>query len=299
MDRLEAMRAFVTVAEAQGFAAGARRLALSAPAVTRAIARLEERLGARLLHRTTRVVRLTEAGRRFLGECKRILGEIDEAEAAVAGIQTELRGELAVTASAAFGRAHIAPLVLEFLGLHPRLSARTLYVDRVVDLAEEDFDVAVRIAHLPDSSLTAIQVGSVRRVVCASPGYLSARGKPRNPEDLAGFDTIGFSPALVAEPWLFGSTSRKSRSVSLSPRLLVNTAEVAIASAVAGWGLTRVLSYMIAPEIRAGRLKIVLAAFEPPPIPISLVYREGRKAATKIRAFVDFAVGRLRTQVGH
>jgi DNA-binding transcriptional LysR family regulator len=125
MDRLEAMRAFVTVAEAQGFAAGARRLALSAPAVTRAIARLEERLGARLLHRTTRVVRLTEAGRRFLGECKRILGEIDEAEAAVAGIQTELRGELAVTASAAFGRAHIAPLVLEFLGLHPRLSART------------------------------------------------------------------------------------------------------------------------------------------------------------------------------
>jgi DNA-binding transcriptional LysR family regulator len=294
VDRLDAMRAFAAVAEAQGFAAAARRLALSPPAVTRAIASLEERLGARLLHRTTRVVRLTEAGVRFLGECKRILGEIDEAEAAVAGIQTELRGELAVTASAAFGRAYVAPLVLEFLGLHPRLSARTLYVDRVVELTEEGFDVAVRIAHLPDSSLTAIPAGSVRRVVCASPAYLSAHGKPRSPEDLARFDTIGFSPGLTAEAWLFGSGSGKLRSVTPSPRLLVNTAEVAIAAAVEGWGLTRVLSYMVEPEVRAGRLKIVLAGFEPAPIPISLVYREGRKAATKVRAFVDFTAARLR-----
>lgn len=297
VDRLDAMRAFVAVAEAQGFAAAARRLALSAPAVTRAVAALEERVGARLLHRTTRMVRLTEAGKGFLGECKRILGEIDEAEAAVAGIQSELKGELAVTASAAFGRAHVAPLVLEFLESHPRVSVRTLYVDRIVDLTEEGFDVAVRIAHLPDSSLTAIPVGSVRRVVCASPRYLSAHGTPRRPEDLVRFDTIAFSPGMAPEPWFFGAAPGKSRSVTLPPRLLVNTAEVAIAAAAAGWGLTRVLSYMVAPEVRAGRLKIVLAGFEPPSIPVSLVYREGRKAAAKVRAFVDFAVARLRTRI--
>jgi DNA-binding transcriptional LysR family regulator len=297
MDRLDAMRAFVAVAEARGFAAAARRLAMSPPAVTRGIAMLEARVGARLLHRTTRVVRLTEAGDRFLSDCKRILAEIDDAEAVVAGVQTELRGDLAVTASAAFGRMHVAPLVLEFLGMHSQVSARTLYVDRVVDLTEEGFDVAVRIAHLRDSSLTAIAVGSVRRVVCASPAYIAAHGKPRSPEDLARFDTIGFSQGSVDEPWLFGADPKKRHGVGVAPRLHVNSAEVAIAAALDGWGFTRVLSYMIAPEARAGRLKVVLTSFEPPRIPISLVYREGRKAAAKVRAFVDFAAERLRSQV--
>ena len=296
MDRLDAMRAFVAVAEARGFAAAARRLAMSPPAVTRGIAMLEARVGARLLHRTTRVVRLTEAGDRFLGDCKRILAEIDDAEGAVAGMQTELRGDLAVTASAAFGRLHVAPLVLEFLRMHPQVSARTLYVDRVVDLMEEGFDVAVRIAHLQDSSLTAVTVGSVRSVVCASPDYIAAHGKPRAPDDLAQFDTIGFSQGLVDEPWLFGGDSKKPHSVNVSPRLNVNSAEVAIAAAVDGWGFTRVLSYQIAHEARAGRLKLVLTSFEPPRIPISLVYREGRKAAAKVRAFVEFAGARLRSQ---
>src|SRR5262245_3251214 len=296
MDRLDAMRAFVAVAEARGFAAAARRLALSPPAVTRGIAMLEARVGARLLHRTTRVVRLTEAGDRYLRDCKRILAEIDDAEAAVAGIQTELRGDLAVTASAAFGRLHVAPLVLDFLKLHPHVSARALYVDRVVDLTEEGFDVAVRIAHLQDSSLTAVAVGSARRVVCASPDYIAAHGKPRSPDDLAQVDTIGFSQGLVDEPWLFGADLKRRYSVSVSPRLNVNSAEVAIAAAVDGWGFTRVLSYQIAPEVRAGRLKLVLTSFEPPRIPISLVYREGRKAAAKVRAFVEFAAGRLRSQ---
>jgi DNA-binding transcriptional LysR family regulator len=296
MDRLDAMRAFVAVAEAGGFAAAARRLAMSPPAVTRGIAMLEARVGARLLHRTTRVVRLTEAGDRFLGDCKRILAEIDDAEAAVAGIQTELRGDLAVTASAAFGRMHVAPLVLEFLKMHSHVSARTLYADRVVDLVEEGFDVAVRIAHLQDSSLTAIAVGSVRRVVCASPAYIAAHGKPRNPDDLGRFATIGFSQGLADEPWLFGAEAKRRHSVSVSPRLNVNSAEVAIAAALDGWGFTRVLSYMVAPEVRAGSLKVVLTSFEPPRIPISLVYREGRKAAAKVRAFVDFAGARLRSQ---
>src|SRR5262245_25528749 len=297
MDRLDAMRTFVAVAEARGFAAAARRLALSPPAVTRGIATLEARVGARLLHRTTRVVRLTEAGDRYLRDCKRILAEIDDAEGAVAGIQTELRGDLAVTASAAFGRLHVAPLVLEFLKMHPHVSVRTLYVDRVVDLMEEGFDVAVRIAHLQDSSLTAIAVGSVRRVVCASPAYIAARGKPHSPEDLLQFDTIGFSQGLAGEPWLFGAGAGKRHSVNVSPRLNVNSAEVAVAAALDGRGFTRVLSYMIAPEVRAGRLKIVLTSFEPPRIPVSLVYREGRKAAAKVRAFVDFAGGRLRALV--
>jgi len=296
MDRLDAMRAFIAVAEASGFAAAARRLALSPPAVTRGIAMLEARVGARLLHRTTRVVRLTEAGDRYLRDCKRILAEIDDAEAIVAGIQTELRGDLAVTASAAFGRMHVAPLVLEFLKLHPQLSARTFYADRIVDLTEEGFDVAVRIAHLQDSSLTAIAVGSVRRVVCASPAYIAAHGKPRGPEDLAQLETIGLSQGLVDEPWLFGADKGKRHSVSVSPRLNVNSAEVAIAAALDGWGFTRVLSYMVAPEVRAGSLKVVLTSFEPPRIPISLVYREGRKAAAKVRAFVEFAAERLRSQ---
>ena len=178
------MRVFVAVAEAQGFAAAARRLALSPPAVTRAVSALEERIGARLLHRTTRLVRLTEAGQRFLADAKRILGEIDEAEASAAGAYAAPRGQIAVTAPVMFGRMHVAPIVLDFLERHPQVSVRLVLLDRIADLMEEGFDVAVRIAHLPDSSLTALKVGAVRRVVCASPEYLERHGTPQTPADL-------------------------------------------------------------------------------------------------------------------
>jgi DNA-binding transcriptional LysR family regulator len=293
VDRLNTMRAFVAVAEDQGFAPAARRLRMSPPAVTRAIAALEERIGTRLLHRTTRVVRLTEAGTRFLADCKRILGEIEEAEASAGGAHAEPRGELAVTAPVMFGRMYVAPVLLDFLASHPHVVARMLFLDRVVDLLDEGLDVAVRIAHLPDSSLTAIPVGWVRQVVCASPAYLAAHGTPGAPADLARFDAITFSQAVSRQEWQFGPTGR---GATVNPRthLVVNTADVAVAAAVAGRGLTRVLSYQSAPDVRAGRLQIVLEEFEPPPIPINVVYPEGRRAAAKVRAFVDFTVERLR-----
>lgn len=293
MDRLETMRVFVAVAEEEGFAAAARRLALSPPAVTRAVTALEERLGASLLHRTTRIVRLTEAGARFLADCKRILAEIEEAEAAAAGAHAEPRGLLTVTASSLFGRMFVAPVLLDFLARHPLLSARTVFVDRIVDIVDEGIDVAVRISHLPDSSLTAARVGAVRRVLCASPGYLAQRGAPETPADLARLDAIAFGPVTPRDEWSFPSDTG---TITVSPptRLFVNTADVAIAAAVAGRGVTRVLSYMIEPDVRAGRLAIVLPGYEPPPVPIHVVHAEGRRAAARVRAFVDLAVERLR-----
>ncbi|WP_437645515.1 LysR family transcriptional regulator [Sorangium sp. So ce362] len=295
MDRLDTLRVFVAVAEEEGFAPAARRLSMSPPAVTRAISALEERIGTRLLHRTTRVVRLTEAGARFLADCKRILGELEEAEASAAGSHAALRGQIGVTAPVMFGRMFVAPVVFDFLARHPRVSARTLLVDRIVDMLDEGLDVAVRIAHLPDSSLTAIRVGSVRRVVCASPGYLAARGAPAAPADLAQRDTISFSPTGAPAEWSFASGARVEKVLPPS-QLLVNTADVAIAAAVAGRGLARVLSYQIGPELRDGRLSIVLPAFEPPPVPIHVVHAEGRRAAARVRAFVDFLVERLRSE---
>jgi DNA-binding transcriptional LysR family regulator len=293
MDRLQTMRAFVAVAEAQGFASAARSLALSPPALTRAIAALEARIGTRLLHRTTRTVRLTEAGGRFLADCKRILSEIEEAEMAAGGASLEPRGQLAITAPVLFGRMYVAPVMFEYLERYAGVTVRTVFVDRIVNLLDEGVDVAVRIAHLPDSSLTAIPVGSVRSVVCASPRYLAKHGRPRTPDELAEHKTIAFWPTLGSIDWSFVAGSRV-RSVQAPAQLTVNGNDVAIAAAVAGRGLARVLSYQIAAEVRAKRLEIVLADFEPKPLPINVVYHEGRRAAAKVRAFVDLAVERLR-----
>jgi DNA-binding transcriptional LysR family regulator len=288
------MTVFVAVAEEEGFAPAARRLAMSPPVVTRAIAALEARIGTRLLHRTTRNVRLTEAGARYLEDCRRILTEIDEAEETAAGSHHEPQGQLAVTASVLFGRMYIAPILLDFLGRYPRVSARTLFVDRVVNLMEEGLDVAVRIAHLPDSGMTALKVGSVRRLVCASPDYLARYGIPQAPADLIRHRTIAFQGITPSPVWSFRDGGSEVQ-VRPSPRLEVNTAEMAITAAVQGQGLTRVLSYMIAPELAAGRLKIVLAEYEPTPIPIHLVHGEGRRASARVRAFMDFAARELRS----
>jgi DNA-binding transcriptional LysR family regulator len=293
MDRLDAMRAFAAVAEEQGFASASRRLRLSPPAVTRAVAALEDRLGARLLHRTTRVVRLTEAGTRFLADCRRILSEVEEAEAAAAGSHAEPRGQLVITAPLLFGRLHVAPIVLDFLKRHPAVAARTLYLDRLTDLVEEGVDAAVRIGPLPDSSLTAIRVGSMRRIVCAAPGYLRARGTPRRPADLAGHDAITFSGVTPRREWSF-EAGGKRQAVAPRIRLEVNSAEVAVEAAAAGQGITRVLYYQADRALRAGKLRAVLTEFEPPPLPIHVVHPEGRRVAARVRAFVDFAVRRLR-----
>lgn len=295
MDRLEAMRVFIAVAEERGFAAGARRLGMSAPAVTRAVAALEERIGARLLQRTTRVVRLTEAGTRFATDARRILDEVERAEALAAGWHDVPRGLLTVTAPITFGRMFVAPVLLEFLKQYPQVSARALFVDRVVDLMDEGVDVAIRIAHLPASSLSAVRVGHVRRVLCASPKYLAKRGTPKSPSDLSQHDVIALSTNLSDVEWHFVS-GKRSETVLPPARLVANTADVAIGAALDGRGITRVLSYMIEPEVRAGRLRLLLESYEPPPVPVHIVFAEGRQASAKVRRFVDLATERLRAR---
>ena len=296
MDRLEHLRVLVAVADSGGLAAAARRLGHSPPAVTRAVAQLEQRIGAQLLVRTTRHVRLTDAGERFVADARRILAELDEAEALAGGAFREPQGLLSITASSMFGRLHVAPLVLDYLDRHPRVQVRTLFVDRIVHLVDEGYDVAVRIAHLPDSGLTAVRVGAVRRVVVASPAYLAAHGEPRSAQDLAAHVGIGFTQGGgPAAPWALYPGGRRE-PVELATPLVANTGEMAIAAAVAGRGLTRALSYQVADEVAHGRLRIVLADQEPPPIPVQVVYPAGRKAAAKVRAFIDLAVEHLRGQ---
>ncbi len=290
MDRLENMRIFVTVAENSGFAAAARQLKLSPPVVTRAVAALEEHIGARLLSRTTRTVRLTESGERFFLDAKRILSEVAEAESSAAGAHGELRGTLTVTAPTLFGRMHVAPLLCDFLAKYRGVMSRCLFVDRVVNMADEGIDVAVRIMHLPDSSLTAVRVGSVRRILVASPGYLKKHRKIRALEDLREHDCFGVDSALGRPLWTFG----EGHSVQPRMRLVCNTPDVTIAAAIAGQGVTRAASYQVAEHIRDGRLVNVLPEVDREPIPVHVVYLEGAKAAQRCRAFVDFVVPRLR-----
>jgi DNA-binding transcriptional LysR family regulator len=294
VDRLEAMRVFVAVAEAESFASAARKLALSAPVVTRAVAALEQRIGSRLFRRTTRIVKLTQAGERFLGDAKRILRELEQAERAAADLQLEPRGQLSITAPLMFGRLHVAPVVLEYLTKHPRVFVRALFSDQVVDILEEGLDVAVRIGRLEDSSLSATRVGSLRRVVCASPAYLAKHGRPSAPVELADHQLIAFTGINPHRHWSFRAHG-KVETVQAAPRLVVNTADVGVAAAKAGHGLTRVLSYQVDAELRARELEIVLAAFEPPEVPVHVVHAGGRAIPASVRAFVDLTVRRLRS----
>lgn len=292
MDHLQRLRTFVAVAEAGSFARGARARTISAPAATRAIAALERHLGALLLQRTTRSLRLTEQGEVFLADCRRILADLEVAEAAVTGARGEPRGTLAVTAPALFGSRHIAPLLFEFLDRHPQLQARALFTDRLVHLIDEGFDVALRIAVLPDSGLTAVPVGQVRAVVVASPAYLQRFGVPRVPADLQQHRAIGFTiEGHDRIGWRFG---RQRRAEMPLERLVVNANETKVAAAVAGQGLARALAYQVTDEVRDGRLRVLLREHEPPPVPVQLVYPAGRVAAAKVREFVQFAAERLR-----
>lgn len=292
MDRLDAMRIFLTVAEKASFAEAARHLRLSPPSATRAIASLEERLGTSLFQRSTRHVRLTQAGQRFLMDARRILADLEEAEASAAGDHGAPRGDLSITASQMFGSLYIAPLVQDFLMRHPGVNARLLLLDRVTNLIDEGFDIAVRIAHLQDSSLRAIRVGAVRRVIVAAPSYLARHGRPQTPEDLLRHDAIAFSSSAAADQWSF----RNGERVAPPARFTVNSSDVAIRAAIAGRGVTRVLSYMVAPALAKGELQILLPDHELPPIPVQLVHAEGRRTNAKVRAFIDFAVERLRTE---
>ncbi len=292
MDRWQAMRIFARVAETGSFAAAGRQLGLSPPAVTRAVAALEEAIGTRLLTRTTRVVRLTEAGGRYVEDCRRILADIAEAEAAAAGAYGTPTGTLAVTASVLFGEIYVLPILTEYLDRHPAVSIRGLFLDRVVNIVEEGIDVAVRIGHLPDSGMAALRVGAVRRVVCGAPDYFARHGIPADPGELARHRIIAPTGATASLDWRFGPGA--PRSVTVQPRLACNTNAAAIAAAAAGWGITRLLSYQVAGLVAEGRLQRVLADFEEEPLPIHVIHPEGRRAAARVRGFVDLAVERLR-----
>jgi DNA-binding transcriptional LysR family regulator len=290
MDRWQAMRIFAKVAETESFAETARVMHMSAPAVTRAIAALEERIGARLLIRTTRSVKLTAAGARYVEDCRRILADIAEAEAAAAGTYANPSGTLAITAPAMFGQMHVLPIMTEYLDRYPQMAGRTLFIDRPVNIIEEGVDVAIRIGHLPDSGFTAIKVGSVRRVICGAPAYFEKHGAPLLPADLKHHRIAVPTSAWASPEWRFAEDQR----VTINATLQCNTIEAAIATARAGWGLTRILHYQIGPALVAGELQIVLADFEEPPLPIHVLHPEGRHAPAKVRAFVDLAVARLR-----
>jgi DNA-binding transcriptional LysR family regulator len=285
------MRVFVQVVERGGFAAAARALHMSPPSVTRLIADLEANIGTRLLVRSTRSMKLTPAGEGYAADCRRILAEVAEAEANAAGSYTRPAGALAVTAPVLFGRMHVLPAVLDFLDRYPAMQIRTVFVDRVTNLMEEGLDVAVRIAALPDSGLVARKIGHIRQVLCAAPSYLEKYGEPRTPKDLRGHRFIGREGLFGATEWEFGLDD--GVRVPINASLICNTNDAALAAAVAGFGVSRFQSYQVADEVKAGRLRIILPAFEREPVPIHLVHAEGRMTSARLRAFIDFATEHL------
>lgn len=292
MAKLEAMQTFVKVAETSSFAEAARQLHMSPPAVTRAVSALEEQIGTRLFTRTTRVVRLTEAGNRYFDDCRKILADVEEAEAAASGSYVRPTGVLNVTASVLFGQQFMVPILTEFLRDNPDVTIRGLFVDRVVNLVEEGIDVAIRIGHLPDSSQSAVKVGKVRQVICGAPAYFAAHGVPQKPADLAQHSITTAMGSYAALDWQFGQDQKQR--VHVTPRLICSTYDAVIRATLDGWGLARVLSYQIGEHLVAGRLQTVLAEFEQEPLPIHIVHPEGRRASAKVRAFVDLAAERLR-----
>lgn len=291
------MRAFVSVADLEGFAPAARKLGLSASAVTRLIASLENHLGARLLQRTTRSVTLTDIGARYLERARRILGDVEEAEASAQAERTQPSGRLVVSAPLMFGRLHVGPMMSAYLTKYPDVSAELRLSDRMVNLVDEGVDIAARIGHLADSSVVARAVGDMRRVVVASPRYLKARGTPSKPSDLAGHEIIQFVGASSLSEWRFTEGGREIR-ISHASRFTTNSTHAAVLHAEQGGGLIGVLAYQAADSIKAGRLKIVLADYEPPPMPIHLVYPTSRLLSAKVRAFVDLVVAQANWRFG-
>jgi DNA-binding transcriptional LysR family regulator len=293
VDQIHLMHVFAAVGEEEGFAAAARRLDLSPAAVTRAIASLEEKLGVKLLLRTTRNVRLTEAGQRYLDDVRNILASIEEANEAAAGVNAAPKGNLTITASVLFGKSFVMPCLVRYLSEYPEVEVTALFLDRIVNLVDEGIDVAVRIGHLPDSSLKALRVGQVRRVLCAAPEYLAKRGVPQHPSDLLHHTVIAASGVSPRVEWKFGAVDDPTM-VRLRPRLTVTSNDAAIEAASAGLGICRLLSYQIADELGAGRLKIVLEEYEEAPWPVHLVHRESKFGSSKVRNFIDLLAEHLR-----
>jgi DNA-binding transcriptional LysR family regulator len=296
MDRLDGMAILLKVVEGGSLSAAARQLDVPLATVSRRIAEIEAHLKTRMLNRSSRHLSLTEAGRLYVEACKRILEQVEEAERAAMGVHKDPKGRLTVTAPIVFGGVQLIPIVSDFLAEYPDIDLKLLLADRVLDLLESDVDVALRIGELGDSSLIASRVGAVRRVTCASPSYLAAHGRPQKPEDLGDHVCVTFDNLASPESWRF-SSPKGDVLVPIRSRLTVTTAQAAIAGAVAGLGLTRLLSYQIAEERRAGRLELVLEDYELPPWPVNLVYAGQRLLPRKLRAFLDFVAQRLKDRL--
>ncbi len=295
MDRLHLMTVFVAVGEEESFAGGARRLGMSPPAVTRAIAALEEHLSVKLLKRTTRHVRVTEAGQRYLDDARRIIADADAADEAAGGVNRAPRGQLAVTAPVLFGKMFVMPGILDYLQRYPDTEVAALFLDRVVNLMEEGIDAGIRIGELPDSSMKAIGVGHVRRIVCAAPAYLAARGTPATPQELTSHTIVAAGSQGAAVDWKF-IINGQPESVRLKPRLAVSSNDGAIEAVRSGFGIARLMSYQVAAMIASGELVAVLPTYETARLPIHVVHREDRYGSARLRSFVDLMVARLRAE---
>lgn len=297
MDRLEAMSVFAAIVDGGSLSAAGRRLNIPLATVSRKLADLEAHLGTRLLTRSTRRLVLTDAGREYLDACRQILEQVDEAERAASGAYAKVRGQLVVAAPVVFGRLHIVPVAAAFLEAHAEVDIQLRLGDRNVNLIEEHVDVALRIGALPDSNLVATPVGSVRRVVCASPAYLQRFGAPTSLDELKAHRCISFDGLEASGAWTFADAAGRKRPVPVRPRLSVSTADAAIEAAMLGLGLTRVLSYQVAAALQEGRLVAVLVDEEPPAVPASLIHPGQGRLPMKTRAFIDFAARRLRERM--
>ncbi len=296
MDRLESMSTLLAAVESGSLSAASRKLGMPLATVSRKVSELEAHLRTRLVNRTSRRLTLTDAGRSYIAACKQILEDIGEAERAAAGEYIAPRGDLIITAPIVFGRLHILPVVIGFLTAYPDINIRIVLADRVVNLQDDDVDLAIRIGELPDSSLVATRVGSIRRVVCGSPAYFAERGTPKNPGELSKHHCITFDGLMSPHNWRF-SAGKSTVSVPIHSRLIVNTAEAAIDAAIAKVGVTRVLSYQVASALQAGTLSLTLQKFEPAPSPVSLVFAGQGLLPLKLRAFLDFAAPRLKARL--
>lgn len=290
MDKLRALEVFVAVADTGNFSTASRKLNISAPSVTRIIGDLEGHLGVQLLHRTTRIVTLTDIGQHYLADCRQILEDMSVADDAAKGAHQAPTGTLRITASTMFGKIYITPIITEFLDLYPDVRVEALFVDRVVNIFEEGLDVAVRIGHLPDSSMMANRVGQVNLQLCGCPDYFDRKGIPQHPSDLADHQLIGLTLGNFQNEWKF----KDDLTIRPEHKFSVNSIPAGLAAARQGWGLIRVLSYQIGPDLDEGCLKTVLHEFAPQPLPIHLLHGQGRQSSAKVRAFIDLATKRLR-----
>jgi DNA-binding transcriptional LysR family regulator len=296
MDRLEAMSVIIAVTETGSISAASRRLKSPVATVSRKVADLEARLNAQLFQRSSRQITLTDAGRSYIDACKRIIEQVDDAEREVSGEYRMPKGELAVTTPWGLGHTHLLPLAVKFREAYPDISLRLLLTDRLINTFEENIDVAIRVGALPDSSMIATRIGSIRTVVCASPSYLEARRLPRQLAELSEHDCITIDDHIVPSAWKFVQNGCAS-VVQINSRLCVNTSEAAVLAAVEGAGFARVMSYKMDAEKQAGKLVIVLERFEPEPLPVHIVHAPRKPVPLKLRAFLNWMTPRLRSRL--